>query len=246
MDASAYTRFIEQLKANLAARDDVLGLVLVGSTAARERQDEWSDHDFFVITMDAAAEPMRKTLDWLPDHDAIALAPRETAHGLKVVYDAGHVLEFAVFTLGELAQAGANAYEVALDRGGVAAIMESLAKRPRAARDDDTNLALLVALLLIGVGRARRGELLVAGNLIRTYAVERLLTVLAHRSPDARLDDLDPFRRVEVVFPQLGLAEAVAQPPEEAARAILAIAERELGPVTGADVLRRRLGWVRE
>ena len=246
MDASAYMRFIEQLTTNLQARDDVLGLVLVGSTAARERQDEWSDHDFFVITLDASAEPTRQTLDWLPDHAAIALAVRETAHGLKVVYESGHVLEFAVFTLGELALAGANAYEVALDRGGVAAIMESLAKRPRAARDDDGNLALFIALLLIGVGRARRGELLVAGQSIRSYAVERLLTVLAHRSPDARLDDLDPFRRVEIVFPHLGLSEALAQPPEDAARALLSIAERELGAITGADVLRNRLGWVRE
>ena len=243
MDASAYMRFIEQLTANIEARDDVLGLVLVGATAARERQDEWSDHDFFVITEDASAEPMRQDLTWLPDHAAIALAPRETAHGLKVVYESGHVLEFAVFTLGELALAGANAYEVALDRGGVAPIMESLAKRPRAPRDDDANLALFVALLLIGVGRARRGELLVAGNLIRTYAVERLLIVLAHRSPDPRLDDLDPFRRVGLVFPNLGLVEALAQPPEEAARAVLAIAERELGTINGAEVLRRRLGW---
>jgi hypothetical protein len=186
---------------------------------------------------------MRQDLSWLPDHAAIALAPRETAHGLKVVYESGHVLEFAVFTIGELSLAGANAYEVALDRGGVAPIMESLAKRPRAARNDEANLALFIALLLIGVGRARRGELLVAGNAIRTYAVERLLIVLAHRHPDPRLDDLDPFRRVELAFPTLGLDRALAQPPEDAARAILEIAERELGTITGADVLRTRLGW---
>lgn len=246
MDASAYTQFIADLKASLEARDDVIGLVLVGSTAERSRQDEWSDHDFFVIAEDAAAEPLRRDLNWLPDHSSIAIAARETAHGLKVVYESGHVLEFAVFTLGELTQAGANAFEVAIDRGGIAPIMAVLAARPRAARDDETNLGLLVALLLIGVGRARRGELLVAGNLIRTYAVERMLTVLAHRSPDARLDDLDPFRRIELVFPSLGLAEALAQSPENAARSVLAIAERELGAIPGADALRHRLGWVRE
>ena len=246
MDASAYMRFIDELSATLEAREEVLGLVLVGSTADRGRQDEWSDHDFFVITEDAAAEPMRQNLDWLPDHHAIALAPRETAHGLKVVYESGHVLEFAVFTLAELSLAGANAYEVRIDRGEIATTMAMLAARPRAARDDETNLALMVSLLLIGVGRARRGELLVAGNLIRTYAVERLLIVLAHRSPDPRLDDLDPFRRVEKAFPNLGLDTALAQPPEAAAKGILAIAERELGSVAGAETLRRRLGWDRE
>ena len=245
MDASAYMQFIDDLQSSLEARDDVLGLVLLGSAAARERQDEWSDHDFFVITADAAAEPMRQDLTWLPDHASIALAPRETDHGLKVVYDSGHVLEFAVFTLGQLSLAGANAYEVRFDRGGVGAVMESLAKRPRERRDDARDLALFISLLLIGVGRVRRGELLVGGNLIRTYAVERLLRVLAFRHPDPRLDDLDPFRRVELVFPSLGLAEALQQDPESAARSILAIAEAELGPVQGAEVLRRRLGWDR-
>ena len=246
MDASAYMTFIDELQASLESRDEVLGLVLVGSAAARERQDEWSDHDFFVITVDAAAEPMRQNLEWLPDHASIALAPRETEHGLKVVYDSGHVLEFAVFTLGDLSLAGANAYEVRFDRGGVAAVMESLAKRPRQQRDDARDLGLFISLLLIGVGRVRRGELLVGGNLIRTYAVERLLRVLAFRQPSTRLDDLDPFRRVEFVYPSLGIAEALQADPETAARNVLRIAEGELGPIDGADVLRSRLGWARE
>ena len=124
--------------------------------------------------------------------------------------------------------------------------MEALAKRPREPRDDERDLGLFVALLLIGVGRVRRGEVLVGGNFIRTYAVERLLRVLAHRSPDARLDDLDPFRRIESVFPSLGLGSALEAEPELAARSVLAIAERELGPIAGADALRRRLGWARE
>lgn len=246
MDASAYMTFIEHLHASLESHDEVLGLVLLGSAAARERQDEWSDHDFFLITVDAAAEHYRTDLSWLPDSPSIALAPRETEHGLKVVYDSGHVLEFAVFTLDQLALAGANAYEVRLDRGGVTTAMESLAARPREARDDARDLALFISLLLIGVGRVRRGELLVGGNLIRTYAVERLLRVLAFRNPDPRLDDLDPFRRVELVFPSLGLAEALQQDPESAARSILHIAEAQLGTVKGAEVLRRRLGWDRE
>ena len=54
------------------------------------------------MTEDAEAEPMRTTLDWLPDHPRIAICVRETAHGLKVVYDSAHVLEFAVFTRLEL------------------------------------------------------------------------------------------------------------------------------------------------
>lgn len=239
-------QFIDSLQVNLETHPEVLGLVLVGSTAARERRDEWSDHDFFVITTDAAAEHNRTDLNWLPDHPSIALAARETEHGLKVVYNSGHVVEFAVFTLGQLSLAGANAYEVRIDRGGVAAAMHALAKRAREPRDDARDLALFISLLLIGVGRVRRGELVVGGNFIRTHAVERFLRVLAFRNPSERLDDLDPFRRVEQVFPELQLARALQNEPEVAARALLHLAERELGPIDGADVLRRRLGWSRE
>ena len=103
-DASElFDRFTERLVSSVSTRDEVLGLVLLGSGAQRERLDEWSDHDFYLVVRDEVAEQMRRDLSWLPDPERIVLAPRETAHGLKVVYDDAHVLELAVATLDEVA-----------------------------------------------------------------------------------------------------------------------------------------------
>ena len=79
-----------------AAADGVLGLVLLGSTAATTHQpDEWSDHDFFVIAEQRVAEPLRASTAWLPARDAaVVLHERDTAHGAWVVFSDGHLLEY--------------------------------------------------------------------------------------------------------------------------------------------------------
>ena len=129
MDPQAYDAFTAALREALARRPDVLGLVALGSMAGRDYQpDEFSDHDFFVVVEPASAEPMRQDLSWLPRADAVLLSFRETAHGLKVIYDDGHLLELAVFTPQELALARVNRYRVLLDRADVTTRMEAVAQ----------------------------------------------------------------------------------------------------------------------
>lgn len=261
--ASAYRAtfdtYLARLVAGLDARSDVTGLVLAGSTADRDRVDEWSDHDFLVVAdSEANAERLRRELDWLPDAERIVLRPREGVHGLKVVYDDGHVLEFAVFAPGELSLAIANAYEVAIDRGGIAETMMDAARKPRPGHEATVRdrAELFLALLLIGVGRHRRGEVLTAGQFVRSHALAHLIAL--HRAVSAerpeqtaRLDDLDGYRRLELVHPQFAaaVAAAIETDPESAARALLVLAET--GPVgadarwprEGASTVRTRLGW---
>jgi len=253
----SFMRFSDRLRQNLAARADVLGLVFMGSAAARERVDEWSDHDFAVVTVDGAEERLRDDLSWLPDRDEAALAVREEHDGLKVVYDDGHVLEFGVTSVAGLSSWYANAYEVVLDRGGVAEAFARVAARPKPSQSARPNreLGLFVALLIIGVGRFRRGEVLVASQLVRTYAVGHLVTAWRLLRPSAdrdRLDDLDPFRRFEQVYSAAGhaIANALDHDVESAARTLLDLAEAEFGehvdfPRRAATAVRRRLGWLR-
>ena len=117
MDRPTYIRFADALVDTLAARPDVVGLVAVGSFATGP--DEYSDHDFFVVVRPGEQEAFRRDLSWLPDAERIALSFRETEHGLKVVYDDGHLLEFAVFDEEELGLAKVNRYRVLLDRAEV-------------------------------------------------------------------------------------------------------------------------------
>ena len=251
--ASAYNDFIDSLARVVEARDDTLGLVLLGSSADRERADEWSDHDFFLVTTDGAQERYRTDLSWLPDAAHLALSVRETHHGLKVLYDNGHVLEFAVFSFDELLLAQTNAWAAAVDKGGVAQRMAEIAARPKPHPDPAAALGIFVSLLLIGVGRARRGETLAAGQSVRTHAVGHLLAALTQSltSDEAhRLDSLDPFRRFEQVYPELaaGIARALEREVESAARELLDLAESQFGdtemwPARGVVAVRERLGW---
>src|SRR5262249_45257236 len=96
----AFAAFTAALVARLEADPDVIALVMVGSASGLPpAPDEFSDHDFFVITRTGAQERFRCECAWLPDAESIALSFRDTAHGLKVLYASGHIAEFAVFDL---------------------------------------------------------------------------------------------------------------------------------------------------
>ena len=256
MDArTAFDEYTARLIDSVSEHADVLGLVLAGSGAEPERIDEWSDHDFFLV-VERDPEAWRQSLDWLPDHDRIVLRPRETEHGLKVVYDDGHVLEFAVATPEEMRDWATNTTSVVLDRGGVRELVAGMVARTTPATEQDADdIQLFLSHLLIGTGRARRGEVLAANLSIRGHALRHLLPVWRHRveaQQDAAGDSLEPNRRFERAYPAdaLDLATALAHEPEMAARRLLDIAEAVLAadwadwPVEGSRAIRDRLGWV--
>lgn len=158
MDAAAYAAFTAELTELAAADPRVVGLVAVGSMADRYyASDDWSDHDFLLVSEPGEQEALRAELGWLPHHDRIALAFRETEHGLKVVYDDGHMLEFAVFDLEEIGLAGINRYRVLLDRGGVEERCTWVRDHPRPQPDDEHLFGMAVTAALVAAGRARRG-----------------------------------------------------------------------------------------
>jgi hypothetical protein len=249
-----FTQYTTELTDRCRTTPSVIGLVLVGSVADTARVDEWSDHDFFVITEPGAQEALRQDLSWLPSFDDIAFSFRETAHGLKVVYRSGGVLEFAIFDVEELRICAVNHNLLAFGTPDVAQALTTAANRTADIPLGDSlrDFRLFLSLLVIGVGRARRGELLTAGEGIRSYALGALLKVFARELPaDSRQDRLDPFRRFEFVQPELGgkIAQALQLPPEHVALSLLSIAEENLPKVwanyPNQDVLavRKILGW---
>ncbi|MCX6495948.1 MAG: hypothetical protein NTW23_01270 [Rhodoluna sp.] len=250
--------FEQQLTQNLEDIEEVIGLIFLGSAADHSRFDEWSDHDFFVVTKEGRAEELRTELSWLPNHQQIVLSPRETAHGLKVIYKDGHVLEFAVFEDSELEKASANSYLVALDKSKtIQTRMNSIAERTRetvagTSFEPTSTYELLLCQLLIGVGRSRRGEALIAGEHVRSWAIASLVKIFRYwEEPESNhlTDSLNPLRRFEVQYPELGIAlvKAQASSVEDCARAILQIlldskhlSEKQREQ---AQVIIGRLGW---
>ncbi|MFC0678374.1 hypothetical protein ACFFGH_11035 [Lysobacter korlensis] len=248
-----FSRFLERLVGVARADDRVVAVVGMGSTAARERVDEWSDHDFALVTRPGFEDVFRHDLSWLPASDRIALSVVEDHGGVKVVYDDGHVLEFGITDVAGLAGWKANAYDVLTGPPEVHAAMAAIAVRP-AGETAERDVALVLTQVLIGVGRARRGERLNASDVIRGQAVGHLLRAAAGRLPldrRAALDDLDPTRRVEQAFP--GLASRIERllvlDVEECARGLLDLTTELLEPGwpgfprRGVDAVRRRLGW---
>lgn len=251
-----YLEYSDRLAANAAADENVVGLVLVGSAAETFRADEWSDHDFFWVVKNGEGERYRADLSWIPDIETAVLSPRETAHGLKVVFSDGRVLEFAVFEDSELELASLNAYAVAVDKTNIAQRCGLIHERSSVVTEFDwaKEFELFCALLLIGAGRARRGEVLVAGQFIRSYALRNLLGLIRSAlapvpGTESREDNLDRFRRFEIQYPSLGrrIEDALQKDLDAAAASLLTIAS-ELRPLSEREALqvatvRKRMGW---
>ena len=244
MNVEDYQRFTDDLVVRLRLDDRVIGLVALGSMAAIDRApDQWSDHDFWVVTTNGAADAVRTDTGWLPRSDDVVIAFSETAHGRCVIYADGHLAEYAVFDDRDVEIARANAFRVLLDDCNLEARMQSMVDRTIAERhaDDPTGadrFGGLLAQITIGVTRHGRGELLSANELIRGRAARTLVSLLASFvDPDVgvQLDNLDPSRRFEQAHPSLARAinQAMETPILACAQSFLSIAQRELsGRVT--------------
>lgn len=225
--------FSDRLAGWAAAADGVLGLVLLGSTAATTHPpDDWSDHDFFVIVEPRVAAALRASSAWLPARSAaVVLHERDTVHGAWVVYGDGHLLEYAVFTLEELSASRSGAHRIAVDRvGDLDARIRPTLEPPH--RDPRTIATGLHRALLVGGGRAARGERLVA----RRHLVDAAGALLALASMGAEPgrplgDPQDPWRRVERRDPSLAAAldGILARSDAAAALELAQLAERVAG-----------------
>ena len=239
MHIDEYHAFTATLSATLAQDPRVVGLIALGSMAEQDYvPDQWSDHDFFVITDPGAQEAFCSDLSWLPDYRRIAFWLREDAHALRVIYDTGHILELVVFDEAEIDQAYANRYRVLIDRGDVTRRIAAAAARTaqRAQQDsssDQLNLGMFLVNMIVGVGRYYRGERLSGHTYVKVYAQDHLLRLLGKYVPAPQrslLDNLAPSRRFEQVYPEMGAeldAIALLPPPDAAAR-LLDLAERVL------------------
>ncbi|MDF1478657.1 hypothetical protein PYV02_06120 [Leifsonia sp. H3M29-4] len=247
-----FLAFLDELTETARRSPAVVGLVAFGSTAHRVRADEWSDHDFAWLTETGVEERYRASLSWLPNAASIALSVVEHHGGVKVIYDNGHRLEFGIADVRSFATwAGAPIEVLVGDETVHAAAAAVAASRPEGEVDAAREIRLFLTQVHSGLGRARRGETLSASGLVRFEAVNHLARAIAARLPgDAtRLDPLDPRRRFEVVHPGIGetLERTVRLPVDDAARALLDLAERELAhgwsefPRAGFDILRRQL-----
>ena len=252
-----FLEYSAELSSALEKRDEAIGLIFVGSTADTTRVDEWSDHDFFVVTQNGFAESLRQDLSWLPRYKEVAIAPRETEHGLKAIYEDGQVLEFAIFDDAELDVVSVNSYLIAFDKTNLTGRMVAIASIPKThAFNADIEFQLFLSQILIGVGRARRGELLSAGQFISTFAMNHALGLIRSwivpvTGKETDEDDLNRFRRFEFQYPEIGMTLTALQrmdvesSAKELLRVIKLLGRDQLSDAqkTQIKVIVDRLGW---
>lgn len=228
-----------RLAENICRLPEVVGLIACGSMAQEDYQpDPWSDHDFLLIVEKGSQEHFRTDLSWLPGARGLLYSFRETQHGVKAVLDSGHLLEFAVFDPDELHLAKVNRARVLFDRGGIHERLAQVRAETRTwitshAPSDDYLKGQFLANLLVGWGRYSRGEVLSGSTYICRHSLQHLITLL-HRhvaTPRADLiDNLDPLRRFEQMYPALGekFAALLRQPPADQIQGLLQTALAQL------------------
>ncbi|MBI5931242.1 MAG: hypothetical protein HY862_18180 [Chloroflexi bacterium] len=240
MTPEQYQKFTDQLVANLAHDARVVGIISAGSMAAQGRlPDRWSDHDFFVIVESGQQEDFRQNLQWVPDYDHMIFSFRETEHGVKAIFDYGHLIEFAVFDVEETNLVSLNAYRVLLDRVDLGSRLAAIAHRTaiNTANGNDTHyVGQFLSHLMIGAARYKRGEKLSGHRFIKDFALYELLWLLSKYLPAedrTKLDNLDASRRFEKVFPEMGatISDLLLLDPIETAVGMLTTADTLLRPV---------------
>jgi hypothetical protein len=253
MESAAFQRYLDRLVGSLGEDERVIGVVGLGSTAQEGRlPDTWSDHDLWVVVQPGTEQWFRTDPSWLPDHQSLVLWMRETEHGMKALYESGHLVEVAVFRPDELAVTRANDYRIYFDHGGVASALQQV----RAVTEDEAGRSAgflagqFLTNLLVGVGRHARGEHISGHEFVKMHGVGHLLELMAGAVPPtdpAAVDDLNPWRRVELAYPEPArrIATALRAETPEAALALLEIAETtvvrhlEDWPTAAARVVRR-------
>ena len=233
MNPGEFEDYTERLRASLESVPEVVGLVTLGSTADPAFRDQWSDHDFWIITKPGAQDALVEDLSWLPDYENILFEISHRPHGRTILFRNRHKVEFAVFDTSEIGSAKIERYRVLIDRDHIAELIGNVhLETQRGAILRPEALENLYVLLWSACESYARGEILHARQYIDGFAINQLLNILQSESVDERKNALDPRRRIEMRAPELAanLLESYAKPVPDAALHLLDILERELKP----------------
>lgn len=228
---------LDDIGAALHRSGHVQALIALGSVGLeRQRLDQYSDLDFFVIVDPGYKARYIDNLDWLEAAHPLAWHFRNTVDGHKALSRDGVFCEFAVFEPQELAAIPFAPGRVVWRRPDVE---ESIAvpRRPLPEARLPEEVWIVgeaLSCLYVGLQRWHRGERLSAARMIQGHALDRLVELDALRGANTPSPaSVDPFsreRRLEQRQPDLArelpqLMPGYSHTPQ-AALAILAALER--------------------
>lgn len=234
-------RTLERLDAisqGLAHREGARALLALGSSGLeRERFDDYSDLDFFLIVAPGYKQKYLEQLDWLTDHGTAGFYFANTPDGYKFLYQDGVFCEFAVFEEPEMKNAAYSKGRLMWHQPDFDVTLATPTRVPQSWQPGNADWAFNEALtcLYVGLGRYARGERLSATRFVQSYAIDLVLaatTLIQKPSPIGLLNSnqslTDPFqneRRYELRYPDFAaslpeMIQGYSRTPESA-RAIL-------------------------
>lgn len=198
---------LDAIGQSLKNSEHALALLALGSCGIeRDRLDEYSDLDFFVIVKDGYKKRYIDKLDWLNTIIPIGFEFKNTPDGYKVLFIDDVFCEFAVFEAKEL-------QNIPFSKSKLIWKDESFDENMFIPNDNvdsiqkETDVEWLIgealSNLYIGMGRFRRGEKLSAYKFVQIYAVDRivdLISLLENEQISFR-DSFDNSRRMESRYP---------------------------------------------
>lgn len=198
-------RRLEEIAAVLAARDDTVALLGLGSCGAQPaRLDEHSGLDFFVIVDAGAKWRYLDRTDWLESPAPVTYRFAHHRSGRRALYADGVFVEYLVLTVAELALVPFSGARVVWRRPDAPAdLARSGRPVPRPPFDtEEYHLNEALVSLYVGLHRELRGERLAAVRLIQGRAVDAVIALLrlGGGEPPYR-DAFEPARRVERAHP---------------------------------------------
>ena len=236
MNSIDYQDFLNELISTLEADPLVWGLIALGSTADGTSRDQWSDHDFWIITSPGSQSHYLDTYSWLPKADNILMMVRHGFSYRTVLYKNKHKIEYAVFDPKEAVRGKIDRFRVLIDRQAINSLAESITLQTHQERMSgfvkSDMLENLCLLLWTAYERWARGERLSSQRYIQ-FAVDTFLDLLvAHDSlkKSSMMDQLDTRRRLEQREPELGheLGRIGGLTMPEAGIALIDLAQRKL------------------
>lgn len=223
---------LDDLAVHVATDPHVQAVLGLGSAGVQtHRFDDHSDIDFFlVVDTVATKERYLRDIGWLGGFGGqVAHSFVNDPNGRKALLADGLFLEYAVFTLQQLAAVPFVGARVVWSRDARDPLAGG-AGAPATSPLDTVDFHLDEALtnLFVGLHREMRGERLAAMRFIQVYALDRVLA-LVRLDPATALDHPDRFeasRRIEQASVPGGLPLHRMAPGygrnAEAARAVLA------------------------
>jgi lincosamide nucleotidyltransferase B/F len=199
---------LEEIGLSLKKNNEVLALIGLGSSGLeRERLDEFSDLDFFVIVKEGYAQQYIHNLDWLSTVSPIGFHFQNADVGHKLLFADGVFCEFAVFEPNELKNIPLYMGKIiwkSEDFDEITCILDEKWK-PQEDREVEWLLGEALTNIYIGLQRFGGGEKYTAFEFVQVYATTKMVDLIS-RMEEEHHSFKDPYnkgRRLEKRYPTL-------------------------------------------